>query len=155
MRLLVERDGASLEREGSLQDEDLALEFAVCPVDDDDGPLELGEEGVCHGGVDALALAVEMSVSEQAVDGLDVMLYKSSSGAMTAQFGQRESASSKGCIDYSNESIEARPVGDTAVAREPAFQQAKRVHVVLSGRDGCVVTPIGSDDDMHVYCLSA
>ena len=155
MRLLVDRVGPASNRHGRFQDEHLALEFAISPIHDDDGTLKPGDKLPRHGLIDAKALAVQMDIAEQSVDSLDVVLHVSGAGAMAAEFREAEPASSKRGVDYSNEGFEARGVANAVVARKPVFDQAESVHVVLSDRDGCVATPIGSDDDMHVHSLSA
>ena len=147
---LVQGECTPVHRHRCLEDEHLPFELAVGPIDDDDRAADAGEKQSPHLDVDVEPLAVDVFVTEQSVDGLDVMLGEARTGAMAPEFSEAEPTASEGGVHRSEQGIDTRFVADAAVALKPSFQQAYAVHVVLCDRDGSVVTPIGSDDDMHV-----
>ena len=67
---------------------------------------------------------------------------------------ERELSTIEQSLDHSEQGAEPRPVADNLVAFTPSFQQADRVHAVLSGPDDCFATAIRSDDSMHVDPLT-
>jgi len=149
-------DGHSSPTHGNrcLEDEQPALEFAVGPIDDDERSVDMGEQGVGDLGVDIDSLAMQMRVAEQPVHRFDVVLDERAAFPATAEMCESELPAVEQCFDHSKQRIEPCPVADDVVAFEPSFQQANRVHAVLSDVDDCVATTIRSDDSMHVDPLS-
>jgi len=73
MDFFVERDGASAGRHSSFEDEEFTAKFTIAPIDDDDRAPGAREEHRAECSVDSATFVVQMGITEQAVDGLDVM----------------------------------------------------------------------------------
>ena len=147
---LVHRDGASADRYGCFEDEQLTAEFAIAPIDDNDRALSTCKE---HGGeraVDSRAFTVQMLIAEQAVDGLDVVFDEGITATCPAEMGQREFPAIEERLDDPQECTLSGTVADDGIAFEPGIQQANGVHAALSDSGGSVVTTIRSDGSVHV-----
>jgi hypothetical protein len=150
MDFFVHRDSASTDGHGGFEDEQFAAEFTIAPVNDDDGALSARKEHGAECGVDSLALAVQMRITEQAVDGLDVMFDEGITAPRPAEMCQRELPAVEQCLDDPKEGLSSGAVADNGIAFEPRIQQANGVHAALSGVDGGVATTIRSDGSVHV-----
>ena len=85
MDFLKEGERAAVDRDGGFEDEQFAFELTIGPVDHDERAREAGEQQAGQCRIDPVALALEMTVTEQAVDGLDVMLGKGLAGTPPRQ----------------------------------------------------------------------
>jgi len=146
----VHRDGAPADGYGGFEDEQFPAEFAIAPIDDDDGALGARKKHRAERGVDSPALVVKMRIAKQAVDGLDVMFDEGIAASRPAEVGQCEFPAVEQSLDDPQESVLSGPVADNGIAFEPGIQQANGVHAALSENDGGVVTTIRSDGSVHV-----
>ena len=71
---LVKRDGAPADRHGRLEHQPLPAELEVCPVDHDEGSLVSEQQGLNDRPIDAVALPLKRPISQQPIDGFDLML---------------------------------------------------------------------------------
>jgi hypothetical protein len=117
---LVERDGATADRDRCLEQCEFATGFKVGPVDDDHRPLDPAQHGSSDCGVDARALDVQPDIPEQAVDRFDVVLFEGVAAPGTAQLRQRQLRPAQRGRDDANERSTARLVLDESSLFEPA-----------------------------------
>jgi hypothetical protein len=150
INFFVQRDGAPTDGYGGFEDERFAAELTIAPIDDDDGALSAGKEHRAERGVDPLALIVKVRISEQAVDGFDVMFDESIAASCPAEMGQCELSAVEQCLDNPKECDLPRAVADNGIAFEPGIQQANGVHAALSHTGGGVAKTIRSDGGVPV-----
>jgi len=150
MDFFVEREGAPADGQGGFEDEQFTAELAVAPIDDDDGTLGVSEEHRAECGIDSPALTVQMGITEEAVDGFDVMFDEGISGTCATEVGQSKLSAAEQRFDDSQECEVPGAVTDDGIAFEPGIQQASGVHAALSEVDGGVATTIRSDGSVHV-----
>jgi hypothetical protein len=146
----VHRDGASADGHGGFEDEQFTTELTIAPINDDDGALGTCKEHRAERGVDSLALIVQMGITEQAVDGFDVMFDEGIAAARPAEMRQGKLSAVEQGLDDPKECALPGAVADNGIAFEPGIQQANGVHAALSENDGCVATTIRSDGSVHV-----
>lgn len=88
MDFFVEGESTSVHGYRGTQDEQLSLEFTVCPVDDDERSGNGVEELSCQCGVDTGAFTLQMGITQEAVDGFNVMFDEGIAGTEAAQMSQ-------------------------------------------------------------------
>ena len=150
MNFFVHRDGASADRYGGFENEQFTAELTIAPINDDDGALSARKEHRAECGVDTPALVVQMRITEQAVDGLDVMFDEGIAAPRPPELGQGELPALEQGLDDPKECGLPGAVADNGIAFEPTIQQANGVHAALSDVDDCVATTIRSDGSVHV-----
>jgi hypothetical protein len=150
MNFFVHGDGAPADRYGGFENKEFTAEFTIAPVNDDDGALGTRKEHRAECGVDSPALVMQMRITEQAVDGLDVMFDEGIAWPRPTELGQGELPAIEQGLDDPKECGLPGAMADNGIALEPRIQQANGVHAALSGVDGSVATTIRSDGSVHV-----
>lgn len=154
MNFFVHRYRATPDRHRRLEHEQFPVEFAVGPIHNNDRAWNMLKQCPRQRRIHTVTFNMEMTITQQSVHGLDVVFHESLTTTVTAKMGERELAAAKQRLYDAKERFSSRPMSNHGVAFKPFFQQANRVHAVLSVSNGCVATPIRSDDSMHVDPLS-
>ena len=159
MHFFVDRNRSPLHRHRRLEDELLGRERAVGPIDENHRTHDPSQHRPRQGAIDALSFLMQVPIAQQSVHGLDVMFDEGAPRAVTTEMGQGELAATEQRPDDSHQRSHSRLMTDDGVALKSFFQQAHRVHAVLSDPDDGLPTTIRSDDSMHVDpltdCISA
>ena len=150
MDIFVDRDRTCLDRQRGFQDEPLARERAAAPIDENHRTLNPFEHHPRRRRVDRISFRVQVRIFQQCVHSLDVVLHKRLTPA-TANMDKGEPAAVEKCADRSYQRMNCGSMADDGVALQPLFQQAPRVHAVLSESDGSVSQP---PSDQMTACTS-
>jgi len=106
---------------GRARAEQLPLELAVGPIDHDERPLDVTEDGTRERRVAGVTLPLQMAVAGQAVDGPDVMLDEGIALAPATEVGQRELGAAEDCLGEPERGLKPGLVADDLIALQPVF----------------------------------
>lgn len=116
---LVKRDGAPADRHGRLEHQPLPAELEVCPVDHDEGSLVSEQQGLNDRPIDAVALPLKMPISQQPIDGFDLMLRVRWAIEAAPEVGKRQLAAAEQCTHDAKQRRCACRVPDDQPIGEP------------------------------------
>ena len=135
------------------------LQGTVGPVDENHRTRDTSQHRPRQGAINTVSFPMQVPIAQQSVHRLDVVFDESPTRTVTPQMGQGEPTAAEQRTDDSHQCPRSGLMADDAIALQPFFQQAHRVHAVLSDSNDGIATTIRSDDSMHVdpltYCIPA
>jgi hypothetical protein len=84
----IHRDCATADRQRCLQHDALASKLEVGPIDHDDGLFRSTKECPGDRSIDLKALTMQVGISQEAVDGLNLVLFASVTAQVASKMGE-------------------------------------------------------------------